>query len=113
MLQLSVVALAVNVALNLALVPAYGVDAAAAVALGSEALILAGGWLLVRRRLGLTPRLRLLWRALVAAAAMAAVLVWLRERDAGAARPGRRRVYAAVLAALGGIDRRALEALRA
>jgi O-antigen/teichoic acid export membrane protein len=112
-LQLSMVALAVNVALNLALVPAWGADAAAAVALGSEVLILAGGWLLVRRRLGLTPRLRLLWRALVAAAAMAAVLVWLREVTLALLVPAGAAVYTAVLAALGGIDRRALEALRA
>ena len=46
---------AFNVALNVALAPAYGATAAAAVALASEALLLAGGWLLLRRRLGLRP----------------------------------------------------------
>jgi O-antigen/teichoic acid export membrane protein len=106
-LALSLVALAVNLALNLALVPSYGADAAAAVALGSELLLLAGGWWLVRRGLGLTPRLRLLWRALVAAAAMTALLVWLRELTLALLIPAGAAVYAAVLAALGG--RRLLE----
>ena len=72
LLGLSAAALIANLALNLALVPSYGPDAAAAVAVGCEALLLGGGWWLVRRDLGLTPRLRLLWRAVVAAAAMAA-----------------------------------------
>jgi O-antigen/teichoic acid export membrane protein len=112
-LLLSLTALAVNVALNLALVPSYGADAAAAVALGSEALLLAGGWILVRRELGLTPRTRVLWRALVAAAAMAGLLVWLRDLTLAVLVPAGAAVYAVALAALGGIDRRALEALRA
>jgi O-antigen/teichoic acid export membrane protein len=112
-LQLSLAALVVNVALNLALVPRWGADAAAAVALGSEALILAGGWLLVRRRLALAPRMRLLWRALAAAAAMAALLAWLRDLTLVVLVPLGAVAYGAALAALGGIDRRALEALRA
>jgi O-antigen/teichoic acid export membrane protein len=112
-LGLSVGALVVNVALNLALAPAYGADASAAIALASELLLLAGGWLLVRSELGMTPRTRVLWRALLASAAMAALLVWLRELTLAVLVPAGAAVYAAVLAAVGGIDRRMLEALRA
>jgi O-antigen/teichoic acid export membrane protein len=112
-LLLSVAALVVNVALNLALVPGYGADAAAAIALGCEALLLTGGWVLVRREVGLRPRTRVLWRALLAGAAMAALLVWLRDLTLALLLPAGAAVYAAALAALGGIDRRALEALRA
>jgi O-antigen/teichoic acid export membrane protein len=105
-LLLALVALVVNLALNLALVPSYGADASAAIALGCELLLLGGGWLLVRR-MGLTPRLRALWRAVAAAAAMAAVLVWLRDATLAVLIPLGAVVYVAVLAALGG--RRLLE----
>jgi O-antigen/teichoic acid export membrane protein len=105
-LLLSVTALVVNLALNLALVPSYGADAAAAVALGCEVLLLAGGWLLVRR-LELTPRLRVLWRSLVAAGAMVVLLVWLGDESLALLLPAGALAYAAVLAALGG--RRLLE----
>ena len=54
-LRLAVTALGLNLGLNAALAPAYGPTASAAVAVGSEALLLGGGWLLVRRRLGLRP----------------------------------------------------------
>jgi O-antigen/teichoic acid export membrane protein len=112
-LALSVAALAINVALNLALSPSYGPDAAAAIALGSEAFLVAGGWLLVRRHLDLAPRFALLWRALPAAAVMAAALWWQRDLSLAILLPGGAVVYAAALAAVGGIDRRTLEALRA
>jgi O-antigen/teichoic acid export membrane protein len=111
-LRLSLLALTVNLALNLALVPAYGADAAAAVALGSELLLVAGGWLLVRRELAIAPRLRLLWRSVAAAAVMAAALWWQRELTLAILIPGGAALYAAALAAVGGVDRRALEALR-
>ncbi len=113
LLGLSAAALIANLALNLALVPSYGPDAAAAVAVGCEALLLGGGWWLVRRDLGLTPRLRLLWRAVVAAAAMAALLLWLRDLTLAVLVPLGAAAYAAVLAAVGGLDRRALEVPRA
>jgi O-antigen/teichoic acid export membrane protein len=112
-LRLSVAALAINLALNLALVPSYGPDAAAAVALGCEAFLVAGGWLLVRRHLGIAPHLALLWRAVPAAAVMAAVLWWQRDLSLAILLPGGAALYFAVLAAVGGVDRRALEALRA
>jgi O-antigen/teichoic acid export membrane protein len=112
-LALSVAALAINVVLNLALVPSYGPDAAAAVALGSEAFLVAGGWLLVRRHLDVAPRLALLWRALPAAAVMAAALWWQRDLSLAILVPGGAVLYVAALAAFGGVDRRTLEALRA
>jgi O-antigen/teichoic acid export membrane protein len=111
-LRLSVVALALNLALNLALVPSYGADAAAAVALGCELLLVTGGWLLVRRQLAIAPRLRMLWRSVVAAAVMATGLWWQRDASLALLIPGGAAVYAAVLAAVGGVDRRMLEALR-
>ena len=112
-LRLSVAALGINVALNLALVPPYGPDAAAAVALGCEAFLVAGGWLLVRRHLAVAPRMALLWRALPAAAVMAAAVWWQRDLSLAILVPGGAALYAAALAAMGGVDRRTLEALRA
>jgi O-antigen/teichoic acid export membrane protein len=111
-LRLSVVALLFNLALNVALVPSLGVIAAAAVALGSEALLLAGGWWLVQHRLGLRPAVPGLWRIALAAAVMAAAVWPLRERTPALSVPVGAAVYGAVLAALGGIDRRTLETLR-
>jgi O-antigen/teichoic acid export membrane protein len=112
-LALSVAALVLNVALNLALVPSYGPNAAAAVALGSEAFLVAGGWVLVRRQLQIAPRLALLCRALPAAAVMAAVVWWQRDLSLAILVPGGALVYLAVLAGVGGVDRRTLEGLRA
>lgn len=111
-LWLSVAALALNVALNAGLVPSLGVDAAAAIALGSDALLLAGGWWLVRRELGIAVRPRLAWRAAVATAAMAGALWPLRHATLAAALPAGIAVYGAALWAVGGIDRRMIEALR-
>lgn len=111
-LRLGLVALGVNLALNLALVPSLGVDAAAAVALGSELVMVAGGLVLVRRELGLRPRFRLAWRALVAAAVMAAALAALPVESLAVVVPLGALVYAAVLYLVGGVDRRAIDALR-
>jgi O-antigen/teichoic acid export membrane protein len=111
-LWLSLAALVVNLALNVALAPAYGATASAAIALASEGLLLAGGWLLVRRRLGLVPTVSGLWRVLLAAAVMAAAVWPLRDRTPALTVPLGAVVYAAVLWAVGGIDRRTLEALR-
>jgi O-antigen/teichoic acid export membrane protein len=112
-LWLSVAALALNVPLNFALVPALGIDAAAATAVASELLLVVGGYLLVRRDLGVAPRLRMLWRAVAAAAAMAAVLALVDGWPLALLLPLGGAVYVAGLWALGGIDRRMLEALRA
>jgi O-antigen/teichoic acid export membrane protein len=73
-LWLNVTALTVNLALNLALVPRYGIEAAAATAVVSELVILVGGLWLVRRHLGIVPRAGMVLRAGTAAAVMTAVL---------------------------------------
>lgn len=111
-LWLAVGALVLNLALNVALAPSYGATASAAIAVGSEALLLAGGWLLVRRRLGLHPAVPRAWAVALAAAAMTAAIWPLRDRTPALTVPLGAAIYAAVLWALGGIDRRTLETLR-
>jgi O-antigen/teichoic acid export membrane protein len=111
-LWLSLVALALNLALNFALVPSLGADAAAVVALGCELVILAGGIVLVRRHLHLVPRLATLWPSLLAAAAMAAALWAVSSESLALLLPVGIVVYAVVLYLTGGVDRRALAALR-
>jgi O-antigen/teichoic acid export membrane protein len=112
-LWLGLAALALNVPLNFVLVPSLGIEAAAAIAVASELLLVAGGFVLVRRELRLAPRLRLLWRAAVAAAAMAALLALVDGWSLALLVPLGAALYLAGLWALGGIDRRMLEALRA
>jgi O-antigen/teichoic acid export membrane protein len=112
-LRLAVAALAFNVPLNFALVPSLGIDAAAAVAVASELLLVLGGGLLVRRELDVAPRLRILWKALAAGAAMAAVLALVDDWSLALLLPLGAGLYLGGLWALGGIDRRMLEALRA
>jgi O-antigen/teichoic acid export membrane protein len=111
-LWLSLVALTLNLALNVALAPAYGATASAAIALGSEALLLVGGWLLLRRQLGIQPALTGLWAIALAAAAMTAAIWPLRDRTLALTVPLGGVVYVVALWALGGLDRRMLEALR-
>ena len=112
-LRLGLAALAFNLVLNVALIPAYGIEAAAAVAVGSEALLVTGGLLLVRRELGLSPRFGLLWRVLVAAAVMGGVLTFVDEWALAVLLPLGILLYAAVLWALGGLDPKRLGVLRA
>jgi O-antigen/teichoic acid export membrane protein len=76
-LWLNATGLAVNVALNLVLVPAYGIVAAAVVTLFSELLVLAGSLWLARRHLGFVPGAGVVPAALVAAGATAGVLLVL------------------------------------
>jgi O-antigen/teichoic acid export membrane protein len=78
-LWLNLTALAVNVGLNLLLVPLYGIVAAAVVTVASELVIFAGSIRLMRRHFGFFPRLRTLLPATAAAAVMAAVLWPLRD----------------------------------
>ena len=73
-LWLNATGLGVNVALNLVLVPPYGIVAAAVVTLFSELLVLAGGLWLAHRHLGFLPNARVLPAALAAAGVTAAVL---------------------------------------
>jgi O-antigen/teichoic acid export membrane protein len=111
-LWLSLAALVINVALNVALAPEYGPTAAAAIALGTEGLLFAGGWVLVQRRLALRPDPEKPLPPVIAAAVMAAVVWPLRERTPVLTVPLGVLVYGLVLWMTGGVDRRTLEALR-
>ena len=66
----------------------------------------------MRSRLRLSPRLDGAWAVAIAAAVMAAAIWPLRDRTPALTVPLGAAVYGAVLWALGGIDRRTLEALR-
>ena len=92
--------------------PPFGIEAAAAVALASELLLVAGGLILVRRDLGLDPRFRLLWRAAAAAAAMAVVLALVSDLSLALLLPLGVLLYGLGLWLLGGLDPRRLGALR-
>ena len=85
-LWLNVLGLSFNVGLNLALVPAYGIVAAAIVTVASEVLILGGSYLLMRRNFGFFPSPGILLPVLAAAAVMGAALWPL--RDGPLPRPG-------------------------
>ena len=111
-LWLNVVALVLNVGLNIALVPAYGIEAAAWTALGCELVLMIGSGGLVHRNLGYLPSFAVLARALPAAAAMAAVVWPLREEPLWLSVPAGAVVYVGALALLGGIDRERLAELR-
>ena len=78
----AILALVVNVALNLALVPPYGFMAAAWVTLGTEALVLTLAMRAVLQRIELAPRLGGIARAALAAATMGAAVYGLREAGA-------------------------------
>ena len=75
-LWLNVTALAFNVGLNFLLIPPYGIEAAAFVTVGSELLILAGSYYLMRRYFQFFPVPRTLAPAVAVAAAMGGLL-WL------------------------------------
>jgi O-antigen/teichoic acid export membrane protein len=69
-LWLSSATLLFNVVLNLALIPEYGYNAAACVATGSQAVLLAGSLWLAHRHTGFLPEVGVAARGLVAGAAM-------------------------------------------
>ena len=94
------------------LIPPWGIEGAASVAVASELLLVTGGFLLVRRELGLTPRFALLWRAAVAAAAMGGVLAFVDDWALAVLLTLGVVLYGAVLWALGGLDPRRLGVLR-
>jgi O-antigen/teichoic acid export membrane protein len=98
-LWLNAVALALNVGLNLAVIPAYGAVGAAWVMLGSELAVLAGNAWLVRRYAGFAPGVAVAGRALAAAGAAAGIVSVVSMPLAPAALLGAA-VYVAVLAVL-------------
>jgi O-antigen/teichoic acid export membrane protein len=79
-LWLNVVALAVNVVLNVALIPRFGVTAAAWIAISSELVILVGVLVLVRRYAGFTPAVGVSLRATAAGAVMAGAMLAVGSR---------------------------------
>ena len=111
-LWLNVVALTLNVVLNLLLVPPYGILAAAWTALGCELAILAGSFWLLRRHLDYVASFAALTKAVPAALAMIAALWPLRDQSLVLSVPVGALVYAVVVVALGGVDRKRLRELR-
>jgi O-antigen/teichoic acid export membrane protein len=73
-LLLTLVALVVNLALNLALIPPYGYNAAAAIATGTQLVIAVGALYLVHRAAGFSPSVRVALRAVAAGAAVFGLL---------------------------------------
>lgn len=111
-LWLNVLALGLNVALNIVLIPPLGILAAAWTALGCEAVILLGSGWLMRRHLDYVPSFAALTKALPAAGAMIAAVWPLRDQPLWLSVPVGAAVYVAAVALLGGIDRERLRALR-
>ena len=110
-LWLNVAALALNVALCVWLVPPYGIMAAAWTALGCEGAIFVASRWLVRHHLGVTYSGAYAARCLPAAAIMAAAVWPLRAEPLWLSVPAGAALYAAALAALGGLRRDRLRAL--
>ncbi len=111
-LWLNVLALSLNLALNIALVPTYGIMAAAWTGLASEIAILAGSTWLMRRHLDYLPSFGVLLKALPAGAAMAAAVWPLRDQPLWLSVPVGAAVYLGAIVALRGIDRERLRELR-
>ena len=76
-LLLTLVALAVNLGLNLALIPRYGYTAAAAIATGTQGVIVVGALYLVFRYTQFVPGVRVLARTAAAGGAVLATLIVL------------------------------------
>jgi O-antigen/teichoic acid export membrane protein len=111
-LWLNVVGLVLNLALNFALVPPYGITAAAAVTLGCEIVILGGSYFLMRTHYRFFPSLLGAGKALLAALVMAGVLIPLRDGPVLALIALGTVIYLGVLWAVGGIDRELIARLR-
>ena len=111
-LWLNVAALVFNVGLNLALVPEYGIEAAAMVAVASEVLILTGSYVLMRRHFDFFPSPAVLAPVLVAAGAMSALLWALDGGPLFALAPLGALVYGVLLYAISPTGRELARGLR-
>jgi O-antigen/teichoic acid export membrane protein len=111
-LWLNAAGLAFNVGLNLALVPAYGIVAAAIVTAASEVLILLGSYLLMRRNFDFFPRPGTLPAAVAAAATMAGILWLVRDGPLAVLLPLGVGLYVGLLYAISPESRAALGRLR-
>ncbi len=81
---LAALGLVVNVALNVALIPSYGIEAAAWVTLGTEVIVVSLSTAMVLRRIEMRLSLGRLTRALVAATVAALAVYGLRQAGVGA-----------------------------
>jgi O-antigen/teichoic acid export membrane protein len=104
------IAVVVNVALNLALIPTFGYLAASATTVVTEAAFSVAGWYFVGRRYRL-PWLRLSWRVVLAGLAMGAVLVPLAGRSILISVPVGVAVYGVALLILRAVEREELDLL--
>ncbi len=111
-LWLNVLGLVVNVGLNLALVPEYGIVAAAVITVFSELVILAGSYVLMRRHFEFFPRPGLVPPVLLAAAAMSAALWPLRDTSFFILLPVGSAVYAGLLLVISPSSRATLAGIR-
>lgn len=107
--------LAVNLALNLALIPVFGYLGAAAATVFTEVFLAGAGWWLTLRHLGRVPVLRPSWRIALAGLVMGALLLparGLRGWPVVAAVVGGALVYGAAALLLRAVDRDELTFLR-
>jgi O-antigen/teichoic acid export membrane protein len=103
---------AVNIALNLLLIPSFGFMGAAVVTVISEWVLLAPFWYAVRKSMPPVPLLALAWRPTLAACIMGLAVLWARDINMLLAVPIGALVYAIVLLALGTVTRDELRLLR-
>jgi O-antigen/teichoic acid export membrane protein len=104
------IAVAVNVGLNLALIPLYGYLAASATTVVTEAAIAVAGWFFVARRHRL-PWVRLSWRVGLAGLLMGVAIFPLARRSIAISAPVGALVYVAALWALRAVQPDELELL--
>lgn len=104
------IAVVVNLALNFALIPAYGYLAASATTVITEAAFSVAGWFFVARRHRLA-WLRVSWRGLLAGLAMGAVLVPLAGRSLLISAPIGLAAYVLALWLLRAVERDELDLL--
>jgi O-antigen/teichoic acid export membrane protein len=98
--RLSLLTLAVNVALNLVLIPPYGYLGAAAASTLTEVALFIGGWWLLRRHLVALPVVGSIGRVILSAAVMGAAVYLIRSWPLVAVIVIGAVVYAAALVAL-------------
>ena len=101
-----------NLGLNAWAIPAFGLDGAAAVTVGTEvAVLLAQGWLAVSRQVAPLPRLPY-FRLTLALAALSVVAIAVRQVEVVVAASAALCAYAIALVATGVVSRAELEGLR-
>ena len=112
LLWLNVVALIVNVGLNVIFIPQYGIMAAAVITALSELGVLLGAYYLTRRYFGFFPHFQLLPKVFVAATVMGGAMFVTGFLPLFALAPFGALVYAGTLYLIGGIDKATLSKLR-